>query len=110
MLTKADIQMISEVVSKRIREEVEAEGKNTRDDLKSDLITSRMRLQQEIRELADRIKNLEIRVNRSDENSKEGFKKLDKRFTDLFDFLDKDQLRTSKRVDRIEDHLNLSQL
>ena len=107
MLTKADLSAIDKLVTKRIREEVEAEGKNTRDELKSDLITARMRLDQQIRELADRIKNLEIRVNNADKNSEKGFKKLDKRFTDLFDFLDKDQLKTTKRVERIEKHLKL---
>ena len=110
MLTKVDLQSIDKLVSKRIREEVEAEGRNTRDELKSDLITSRMRIQQEIGDLADRIKNLEIRVNNSSTDSKKGFQKLDKQFTDLFNFLDKDQLRTTKRVSRIEKHLNLPPL
>ena len=73
MLTKVDLQSIDKLVSKRIREEVEAEGRNTRDELKSDLITSRMRIQQEIGDLADRIKNLEIRVNNSSTDSKKGW-------------------------------------
>ena len=107
MLTKGDLSAIDKVVAKRVREEVEAEGKNTRDELKSDVITARMRLDQRIGELADRIKNLEISVNNSDKNSKKGFQKLDKRFTGLFDFLDKDQLKTAKRVKRIEEHLKL---
>ena len=110
MLTKTDLRAIDKLVSKRIREEVEAEGKNTRDELKGDVISSRIRIQQEIGDLADRIKNLEIRVNNSDIDSKKGFQKLDKRFTDLFDFLDKDQLRTSRRVERIEKHLKLPPL
>lgn len=92
MLTKGDLTSIDKLVSKRIRDEVEAEGKNTRDELKSNLITSRMRAEQQTRELADRIKNLEIRVNNADKNSTKGFQKLDKRFTHLFNFLDKDQL------------------
>ena len=107
MLTKRDLSAIDKLVTKRIREEVEAEGKNTRDELKSDVITSRMRLDQQIRKLADRTKNLEIRVNNADKNSEKGFKKLDKRFTDLFDFLDKDQLKTAIRVEKIEKHLKL---
>lgn len=107
MLTKGDLSAIDKLVSKRIREEVEAEGKNTRDELRSDVITARMRLDQQIRELTDRIKNLEIRVNNADKNSTKGFLKIDKRFTHLFDFLDKDQLKTTKRVKRIEEHLKL---
>lgn len=110
MLTKGDLSAIDKLVSKRIRDEVEAEGKNTRDELKGDVITARMRLDRLISELADRIKNLEIRVNNSANNSNKGFRKLDKSFTHLFDFLDKDQLKTAKRVDRIEKHLKLPPL
>lgn len=108
MLTRTDLQSIDKLVSKRIREEIEAEGRNIRDELKSDIISSRIRIQQEIRDLADRIKNLEIRTNSLEKDIKKDFQKLNKRFTDLFDFLDKDQLKTSKRVERIEQHLNLS--
>ena len=110
MLTKTDLQAIDRMFSKRVREEIEAEGKNIRDDLKSDIFSSRIRIQQEIRDLADRIKNLEIRVNNLNKDTQKGFQKLNKRFTDLFDFLDKDQLRTLKRVERIEEHLHLEPL
>lgn len=96
MLTKTDLQLIDKLFSKRIREEIEAEGRNTRDELKSDILSSRIRVQQEIRELADRIKNLEIRTSSLEKDIKKNFQKLNKRFTDLFDFLD------------IEEHLNLS--
>lgn len=107
MLTKTDLQAIDKLLGKRVREEIEAEGKNTRDDLKSDIINFRIRIQQEIRELADRIKNLEIHMNNFEKDNKKEFLKLNKRFTDLFDFLGKDQLKTLKRVERIEEHLNL---
>ena len=103
MLTKTDLKEIRKIV----RVEVEAEGRNIRDELKNDLITSRIRIQQEIRELGDRTKNLEVRMNIFEKNMEKAFNKLNKRFTELFDFLDKDQLRTSKRVRRIEEHLNL---
>lgn len=107
MLTKTDLQAIDKMFSKRVREEIEAEGKNIKDELKSDILNSRIRIQQEIRDLADRIKNLEIRLNNSEKDTKKNFLALNKRFTELFNFLDKDQLRTSKRVERIEEHLNL---
>lgn len=107
MLTKTDLQAIDKMFSKRVREEIEAEGKNIRDELKSDILNSRIRIQQEIRDLADRIKNLEIRVNNLEKDTKKNFQALNKRFTELFNFLDKDQLRTSKWVERIEEHLNL---
>ena len=110
MLTKSDLQAIDKLITGRIREEVEAEGRNIRDELKGDIQESRIRIQQEIRDLSDRIKNIEIRINNFEKNSQKEFQKLNKRFTDLFNFLDKDQLRTLKRVERIEEHLNLPPL
>lgn len=113
MLTKADLQQVRNL----LRDEIEAEGRNIREELRSDIREARVRIQQDIRELADRTKNLEIRTNSSDKKledfrkeSKEGFRKLQKRFTDLINFLDKDLMKTSRRVDRIEKHLGLEPL
>lgn len=83
MLTKTDLQAIDKLFSKRIREEIEAEGRNIRDELKSDILSSRIRVQQEIRDLADRIKNLEIRTNGLEKDITKSFQKLNKRFTEL---------------------------
>ena len=110
MLDKNDLQALDKLIAKRIREEIEAEGKNTREELKSDILQSRIRIQQDIRDLTDRLKNLEIRVNNLEKETKKGFQKVNKRFTELFNFLDKDQLRITNRVERIEEHLNLSSL
>lgn len=107
MLTKSDLQAIDKLISKRVREEIEAEGNNIKDQLRTDIINFRFRIQQEIRGLADRNKNLEIGVSNLEKNNKKEFQKLNKCFTDLFDFLDKDQLRTLKKVERIEKHLHL---
>lgn len=107
MLTKTDLQAIDKLVSKRVREEIEAEGKNIRDELRSEILNSRIRIQQEIRELADRNKNLEISLDNLEKDNKKEFQKLNKGFTDLFDFLDKDLMKTSKKVERIEKHLHL---
>jgi hypothetical protein len=101
MLTKTDLNAIDKIIKKRIREEVEAEGKNIRDELKTDIINSRMRIRYSIKDLADRVKNLEIRVNNFEKNTQKEFKELDKRFTELFDFLDKDQLKIQKQVDKL---------
>lgn len=110
MLTKTDIKQIEVSVGKSVRNEVEAEGKNIRDELKSELISARFRIQEEVRELADRIKNLEIRINNLNSDTKNNFTKLDNRFTDLFDFLDKDVMKTKKRTERTEKHLRLEPL
>lgn len=107
MLTKTDLQALDKLITKRVREEIEAEGKNIRDELGGDVREARVRIQQEIGDLADRIKNLEIRINNADINNNKEFKKLNKRLTELFNFLDKELMRTLKRVKRIEEHLNL---
>lgn len=58
MLTKSDLSQIRKV----IREEVENEAQSLKDELQSDITMSRIRVQNDIGELKDRIKNLEIRV------------------------------------------------
>ena len=82
MLTKSDLQAIDKLITGRIREEVEAEGRNIRDELKGDIQESRIRIQQEIRDLSDRIKNIEIRINNFEKDSRKEFQKLNKRFTE----------------------------
>ena len=103
MLTKTDLKQMQ----KLLREEAEAEGRNIRNELQSDIRESRVRIQQDIRELSDRMKHLEIRVNNAEKETKKGFQKINNRLTELFDFLDKDLMKTSKRVERIEKHLGL---
>ncbi len=97
MLTKSDLSAIREVT----REEVENEAKATRDELKSDILTSRMRVQSDILELKDRIKNLEIRTTRMHQDLKEEIKMG-------VNFLDRDNVKTTKRVEKIENHLGLT--
>lgn len=110
MLTKSDIAIMEKVVKKVVRAEIEAEGRNIRDELRSDIIESRVRIQQEIRDLADRVKNLEVRVNTAEKNNKKEFQKLNKKLIKLFDFLDRDQIKVTKRVEKIEQNLKLSTL
>ena len=107
MLTKTDLKEIDKLIKRRVREETEAEGKNTRDVLKSDILSSRVRIQHEIKDLTDRTKNLEIRLNNFEKDTKKEFQKLNKQFIDLFNFLDKDQIKTIERVKKIEKHLQL---
>lgn len=103
MLTKTDLKEIKKVV----REEVEAEGKNIRDEVGDSVRESRIRVQQDIRELSDRIKNLEIRVNSMEQGMKKEFEKVRKEVKNSVNFLDKDYVKLRKRVETIEKHLNL---
>ncbi|MEK7186513.1 MAG: hypothetical protein AAB675_04075, partial [Patescibacteria group bacterium] len=60
MLTKTDIAQIRKVV----REEVETEVKDSTRNLESQIRLSRMQVQSDIGELDDRMKNVEVRVDR----------------------------------------------
>ena len=97
MLTKSDLSQIRKVV----REEVENEAQSIKDELGSDINMSRMRIQNDINELKDRIKNLEIRVSKMHAELKKEIKAVSY-------FLDKDIVKTIKRVRRVEEHLGLS--
>ena len=70
MLTKSDLSQIRKVV----REEVENEAQSIKDELGAGITTSRMRIQTEINELKDRIKNLEIRVSKMHKELKKEIK------------------------------------
>ena len=58
MLTAADLKSIRNIV----REEVEVEVKSIKSELNSQIIMSRMRVEESIDELKDSVKNLEIKI------------------------------------------------
>ena len=95
MLTKTDLSQIRKVV----REEVESETEPLKKELSMDVKMAQMRIQGDIRGLQDRTKNVEIEV-----------RKLSKGLKLTSGFLDRDQLKTKSRVERIEDHLKLPPL
>lgn len=96
MLTKSDLSEIRKI----IREEVENELNAAKDELQADISMSRMRIQNDINELTDRIKNLEIRVTKMHTELKTEIKMVSH-------FLDKENMETIKRVEKIEDHLGI---
>ena len=67
MLTKNDFDQIREI----IREEVENEAQSIKSELSSKVILSRMRVQQDIEDLKNRIKNLEIGIARTNNKDSE---------------------------------------
>lgn len=89
MLTKDDLKKMRVV----IREEVEAE----KDELSSDFKISQMRILNEISSLKDKLKNIEIKLNR-----------IQKDLSTAVNFLDRENLKTTKRLDRVEKHLGFS--
>lgn len=104
MLTKTDIAQIRKVV----REEVEAEVKDSTKTLESEIRLARMQIQNEINDLDDRMKNAEIRldvVGKDVKDTQKRVKKIEK-FVDIiarnYDYAD---VKIEKRVRRIEQHL-----
>lgn len=104
MLTKVDLSQIRKVV----REEVEAEVKDSTRTLEGEVRLSRMRVQSDISELDDRMKNVEIRINSVETKITKMHKSLKKEIKIVSNTLDKEDLKTVRRVRRIEEHLGLS--
>jgi chromosome segregation ATPase len=97
MLTEEDLKSIRKI----IREEVENEVSAAKDELQADINHSQLRIRGEIDELKDRIKNLEIRVTKMHAELKEEMKTI-------ANILDKDNMKTLKRVQEIEEHIGLA--
>lgn len=114
MLTKSDFKQIGTIVQKNVqdvvRDEIGNETKGLKNSLESEIRMSRMRLQSSINELEDRFKNIEIGNNKTHKEIteiKKGVANIYKRLKFTSDILDKDNIRTLKRVRRIELHLKL---
>jgi hypothetical protein len=91
-LTNDDLKKIRGVV----REEVEAEVGNAKRDLDSSISSVRLRNSYELNQVNNRLKNLEI-----------GQRKIQKDVEYTVDFLDKQDIKTEKRIEKVERKLNL---
>jgi hypothetical protein len=96
MLTKGDLVLMRKVV----REEVESEVQNAKIELQSELKITRMGIREELHQVSDRVKNLEI-------TTKNKFKTVEKKLDKAIGFLDKHTISVEKRVERIEEHLKI---
>lgn len=92
MLTKTDLSQIRKIV----REETETESRSLKEELQGEVKLARIELQKDIRELTSRVKNIEILID-----------KIQKDIKSIVNFFDKESLQLRKRVERIEEHLNL---
>jgi len=59
MLTKTDLSQIRKI----IREEVETESQNIKDEIQADIKMSLVRISGELHRIQDRLKNVEIKIN-----------------------------------------------
>ena len=104
MLTKTDLSQFRKI----IREEIENETKALKDELGSDITMVRMRLQGDINDLKNRIKNLEIGTTNLESKITKMHKELKSEIKLIANVLDKENLKTLKRVQKIETHLGLA--
>lgn len=96
MLTKEDLDaiktLIRDEVREIVREELEIESQSIKADLQGEIKLARIEIQQDVRELKNRVKNLEIQVS-----------KIQKDIKSIVDFFDKEYLALRKRVDKLEE-------
>ena len=92
MLTKTDLNQIRKVV----REEIETESRSLEENLQGEIKLVRIEIQKDIRALTNRVKSLEIITNR-----------IQKDIKSIINFFDKEFLQLRKRVEKVEEHLNL---
>ena len=95
MLTKTDFLQIRKI----IREEVETESKSLQEDLRGEIKLARIEIQKDIRDLKGKIKDLEIATG-----------KIQKDIKKIVGFFDEEYLQIRKRVEHLEEHLNLPSL
>jgi predicted nucleic acid-binding Zn-ribbon protein len=105
MIDSKDLKLFEKTMRKIVREEVKAESENLEAKINSELKLFRMRLQNEMLDLTDNIKTLQVKINKLDLQ----ISKLRKDMQKTSDFLDRDNLRTLGRVKRMEEHLQLPQ-
>ena len=98
MLTKDDLKQIRSVV----REEVETEVGNAKQDLESKIFRLEIHNSSELTNINNRLKNSEIRIK---QEIKKVYDKLDK--MDMF--LDKEVMADRKRIVQIEERLGFPQ-
>ena len=109
MLTKQDLIQIKKVV----RDEVVSEGKNTKDELRTEIKLSRMQIQNDINGLANRVKNLELQTNETGKaivKLQKDVTKIKKDVKFTANFLDREHLLLERRTKRIETHLGIQPL
>ena len=102
MLTKQDLKAIKSVV----RDEVVSEAETTKSNLRAEIKMSRIRIQEDISNLTDRVKNLE---QKTDINNKY-ISQVDKKVDLVIKAFDREYLDLQKRVSRVETHLQFKPL
>lgn len=109
-LTKSDLDQIEKAVRKVVREEVEAEVKDSTRTLDTQIRMSKIQVQHDISELDDRMKNVEVRVDNIQKDiktSKKDLRYISKTVDIIAKNYDEEDVKLNRRVRRIEQHLML---
>jgi len=109
-MQKSDVNQIGKLVRKIVREEIETEIKDSTRTLENQIRLSRMQIQNDINELDDRMKNVEIRtdsVGKDVKDIKKRVRKIEKTVDIVARLYDAQDVKLAKRVTRIEHHLDL---
>lgn len=111
MLTKADFTEIRKI----IREKVENEVGNAKKELQGGISMVRIRLQGELNDVKDRLKNVDIkttsidtRLEKVEKRVVKMHKNLKKEIEYVSHVLDKENMGTLKGVKRIEEYVGLT--
>ncbi len=99
MLTKQDLKEIRGIV----REEVETEVKNAKEDLSYEVSSVKIRNSYELSQINNRLKNLEIGQSRLEK----GQKRIQKDVSYTRKFLDFRDIQNEKRIAKIENKLQI---
>ncbi len=104
MLTKQDVEQIRKAIEedtrKIVREEIENEVQAVKEELQADITMSRMRIQTDIDDIKNRIKNVELKITKMHRELKEEIKMV-------VNFLDKENVKTVKRIEKLEQRVGV---
>ncbi|RJQ37280.1 hypothetical protein C4559_03865 [Candidatus Microgenomates bacterium] len=100
MLTQNDLSQIRKIIKEVVRDEIGNETQTLKDELQADITMARIRIQNDVSEITDRMKNIEIRISKVHKDLKNEIKLVSH-------FLDKENIKTLKKVEKIEEHLGI---
>lgn len=110
MLTNNDIKLFEKSTRKIVREEITNETEDLKSRFEAEMKLSRMRIENSLHDLTDRIKNLEIKVTYLEKSNKEIIKEIKKIRKDLstnINLSDKMEIYLDKRIKTIEKKLDI---
>jgi wyosine [tRNA(Phe)-imidazoG37] synthetase (radical SAM superfamily) len=97
MLTKEDLEQITQIVRTIVREEIELESQKIRDELRAEISLSKMDVKQDIKELSNRMKNVELDIKKIHHDTKI-----------IINFFEDEDRKIKERLGVVEKHVVLN--